>query len=194
MVTSMSEICDCGLASPRTAATIILNQQSSIPNGVAVDGKPISASRVVIRQVMGPTEANVHGNVHGGIIMKLADEAGGVAALRHCRRSCVTVAIDSLSFLHPVRIGNLLTLHAEVTFVGRTSMETEVRVEAEDLLTGQVTHVASAFVVFVALDEHGRPAPVPPLLAETDAERQRMEQARRRREDRLRAARARGEL
>ncbi len=159
-----------------------------------MQGKPISASRVVISQVMGPTEANVHGNVHGGIIMKLVDEAGGVAALHHCRRSCVTVAIDSLSFLHPVRIGNLLTLHAEVTYVGRTSIETEVRVEAEDMLTGQVTHVASAYVVYVALDAQGRPAPVPPLLAETDDERRRMEQARLRREERLAAARARGEL
>jgi acyl-CoA hydrolase len=159
-----------------------------------VDAKPISASRVVISQVMGPTEANVHGNVHGGIIMKLVDEAGGVAAIRHCRRPTVTVAIDSLSFLHPVLIGNLLSLHAEVTFVGRTSLETVVRVEAEDVITGKVTHVASAFVVYVALDEQGRPTPVPPLLPETDEERQRMEQARRRREERLQAARARGEL
>ena len=159
-----------------------------------MQGNPISASRVVISQVMGPTEANVHGNVHGGVIMKLADEAGGVAAVRHCRRPTVTVAIDSLSFLHPVRIGNLLTLYAEVTFVGKTSMETEVRVEAEDMLSGQVTRVASAFVVYVALDEAGRPTPVPPLLAETDEERRRMEEARRRREERLQAARARGEL
>ena len=159
-----------------------------------MDGKPIGASRVVISQVMGPTEANVYGNVHGGIIMKLVDEAGGVAALHHCRRPLVTVAIDSLSFLHPVRIGNLLTLRAEVTYVGRTSVETEVRVEAEDMLTGQVTHVASAFVVYVALDERGHPTPVPPLLPETDADRRRMEEARRRREDRLQAARSRSKL
>ncbi len=159
-----------------------------------MDGKPVSASRVVISQVMGPTEANVYGNVHGGVIMKLVDEAGGVAALRHCRRPLVTVAIDSLSFLHPVRIGNLLTLHAEVTHVGHTSVETEVRVEAENMLTGQVTHVASAYVVYVALDEQGRPMPVPPLLAETDEERRRMGQARLRREARLGAARSRGEL
>ena len=158
-----------------------------------MDGKPISASRVVISQVMGPTEANIYGNVHGGIIMKLVDEAGGVAALRHARRPLVTVAIDSLSFLHPVRIGNLLTLHAEVTYVGRTSIETAVRVEAEDGLTGQVTHVASAYVVYVALDAAGRPAPVPPLLAETDEDRHRIEDARARREARLAGARARGE-
>jgi uncharacterized protein (TIGR00369 family) len=159
-----------------------------------MDGKPIGASRVVISQVMGPTEANVYGNVHGGVIMKLVDEAGGVAALRHCRRPLVTAAIDSLSFLHPVRIGNLLTLHAEVTYVGRTSVEAEVRVEAENMLSGEVTHVASAYVVYVALDETGRPMAVPPLLAETDADRRRMEQARLRREARLTAARARGEL
>ncbi len=159
-----------------------------------MDGKPVSASRVVISQVMGPSEANIHGNVHGGIIMKLVDEAGGVAALRHARRPLVTVAIDSLSFPHPVRIGNLLTLHAEVTYVGRTSIETAVRVEAEDGLTGQVTHVASAFVVYVALDAAGRPAPVPPLVAETEEDRRRMEDARARREARLAAARLRGEL
>ena len=159
-----------------------------------MDGKPISASRVVLSQVMGPTEANVYGNVHGGVIMKLVDEAGGVAALRHCRRPLVTVAIDSLSFLHPVRIGNLLTLHAEVSYVGRTSVESTVRVEAEDVISGEVTHVASAYVVYVAIDERGRPAPVPPLLAETDEDRCRMEEARRRREARLAAARVRGEL
>src|SRR3990172_1732514 len=159
-----------------------------------MEGKPVGASRVVISQVMGPTEANIHGNVHGGIIMKLVDEAGGVAALRHARRPLVTVAIDSLSFLHPVRIGNLLTLHAEVTYVGRTSIETAVRVEAEDGLSGQVTHVASAFVVYVALDAAGSPAPVPALVAETDEDRRRMEEARARREARLDAARARGEL
>ena len=159
-----------------------------------MEARPIGASRVVISQVMGPTEANVHGNVHGGVIMKLADEAGGVAAMRHCRRPTVTAAIDSLSFLHPVRIGNLLTLHAEVTYVGRTSVETEVRVEAEDMLTGQVTLVASAYVVYVALDDHGRPTPAPPLVAATDEDRRRMEQARLRREARLAAARQRGEL
>ena len=159
-----------------------------------MEPKPISASRIVISQVMGPTEANIFGNVHGGVIMKLADEAGGVAAARHCRRPLVTVAIDSLSFLHPVRIGDLLTLRAEVTFTGRTSVETAVRVEAENLITGRVTHVASAFVVYVALDEHGRPTPVPPLLAEAEEERQRIEEARARRGARLAAARARGEL
>ncbi len=159
-----------------------------------MDGKPISASRVVLSQVMGPTEANVYGNVHGGVIMKLVDEAGGVAALRHCRRPLVTVAIDSLSFLHPVRIGNLLTLHAEVTYVGRTSVESTVRVEAENVISGEVTHVASAYVVYVAIDERGRPASVPPLLAETEEDRRRMGEARRRREARLAAARARGEL
>src|SRR3972149_3698990 len=129
-----------------------------------MEGKPVGASRVVISQGMGPTEANIHGNVHGGgIIMRLGEGGGGVAAVRHCRRPTVTVAIDSLSFLHPVRIGNLLTLYAEVTFVGKTSMEAEVRVEAEDMLSGQVTRVASAFVVYVALDEAGRaPPPRPP--------------------------------
>lgn len=159
-----------------------------------MEGRPVSASRVVISQVMGPADANVYGNVHGGVIMKLVDEAGGVAAVRHCRRPTVTVAIDSLSFLHPVRIGDLLTLHAEVTFAGQTSLETAVRVVAEDLVTGQVTPVASAYVVYVALDERGRPTAVPPVVAETAEERRRGEEAHARRQARLAAARARGDL
>lgn len=150
-----------------------------------MEPKPVSASRVVMNQLMQPSDGNPLGNVHGGAIMKLVDEAGATAALRHCRRPVVTAAIDGMSFLSPVTIGNLLILKASVNLVGTTSLEVGVRVEAEHLLTGQVTHVASAHIVYVAIDREGRPAPVPPLIPETEEDRRRMEAARKRRQRRL---------
>ncbi|MBI3362363.1 MAG: acyl-CoA thioesterase [Chloroflexi bacterium] len=151
-----------------------------------MEGKPIGASRVALSTFMQPEHANARGNVHGGWIMKLADEAGGLAAIRHARKSCVTVAIDNMTFREPVHIGDLLTLNAELTWVGRTSMEVEVKVTAENPLTGEQTHTNTAHIVYVAIDERERPAPVPPLVAETDAERARMEAARERQAYRLR--------
>lgn len=150
-----------------------------------MDGRPISASRVVLNQVMGPNDANILGNVHGGLIMKLCDEAGGMAAVRHARRPAVTVTVDSMTFLSPIHIGNLVTVRAEVTWVGRTSLETHVVVTAENVLTGTVTHTNSAYFVYVALDENGRPASVPPLLCETDEECEQFRQAEVRRQYRL---------
>src|SRR5438552_3127552 len=99
-----------------------------------------------------PGDANLSGNVHGGAIMKLVDTAAGVCAMRHARRRVVTARIDSMSFLQPVFIGDLVTLRASVNDVGTTSLEVGVRVEAEDLVTGAVRHVSSAYLVFVALD------------------------------------------
>lgn len=126
---------------------------------------------------MGPGHANTMGNVHGGHIMKVCDEAGGMAAIKHARRPVVTVTIDSMAFHSPVHIGNLLTVTAEVTWVGRTSMETRVVVTAEDVLSGQVTHTNTAYFVYVGLDENGRPAPVHPLICETDEDQARFERA-----------------
>ena len=126
---------------------------------------------------MGPGHANTMGNVHGGHIMKVCDEAGGMAAIKHARRPVVTVTVDSMAFHSPVHIGNLLTVTAEVTWVGRTSMETRVVVTAEDVLSGQVTHTNTAYFVYVGLDENGRPAPVPPLICETDEDQARFERA-----------------
>lgn len=125
------------------------------------------------------------GNVHGGIIMKLCDEAGGMAATKFARHPAVTVAVDSMAFHSPVHIGNLLTVQAEVTWTGRTSMEARVLVTAEDVITGELTHTNTAYFVYVALDENGRPTPVPPLLCETDEERARLERAEMRRQIRL---------
>jgi acyl-CoA hydrolase len=119
---------------------------------------------------MGVTEANGLGNVHGGVIMKLCDEAGGIAATKHARRPVVTVAVDSMSFQSAVNIGNLLTVQAQVTWVGRSSLETRLIVTAEDLLTGTITHTNTAYFVYVALDEAGESTAVPPLICETDEE------------------------
>jgi len=150
-----------------------------------MEGKPVSASRVTLTQHMGPGEANTLGHIHGGIIMKLCDEAGGMAATKHARRPAVTVVVDSMSFHSPVQIGNLVTFSAEVTWVGRTSMETRVVVHAEHLLTGETTHTNTAYFVYVALDEQGKPTPVPPLICETDEERERFARAEERQRYRL---------
>jgi len=150
-----------------------------------VESRTVRESRVELAQVMLPTDANPFGDVHGGTIMSLIDTAGGVAAIRHCRRQVATVGIDDMSFLHPVHVGNLVTLRASVNGIGRTSMEVGVRVETEDLATGVVTHTASAFVIYVALDAAHRPTEVPPLVAETAEERRRMEGAGERRARRL---------
>ncbi len=151
-------------------------------------GRRVSESRTILSHFMMPGDANPLGNVHGGIIMKLVDEAGGIAASRHARRNTVTVAVDSMSFLKPIYVGTLVTFEAKLTYVGRTSMEVEVRVEAENLLTGEKTHTNTAYLVYVALDEHGRPTPVPPLILETDEERQLAEEAKERQQARLKMA------
>lgn len=145
--------------------------------GELVEGKTVSQSRVTLTQLMGPGHANTMGNVHGGHIMKVCDEAGGMAAIRHARRPVVTVTVDSMAFHSPVHIGNLLTVTAEVTWVGRTSMETRVVVTAENVLSGQVTHTNTAYFVYVGLDEDGCPAPVPPLICQTEEEQSRFERA-----------------
>jgi len=142
----------------------------------------------MLTQMMGVQDANNLGNVHGGIIMKLCDEAGGIAAAKHARRPAVTVTVDSMTFLNPVHIGDLLTVEAEVTWAGRTSLETRVVVTTENVLSGVVTHTNTAYFVYVALDDNGRPAPVPPLICETEAERVRYAAAEARRARRLREA------
>ena len=148
-------------------------------------GKRISESQVTISQVMLPTDANVYGNVHGGVIMKLVDDAGAIVATRHSRSIVVTVAVDSMTFLSPIYVGNLVTLTAALSYVGRTSMEVEVLVEAEDPLTGEKTHTNTAYVVYVALDENGRPTEVPPLISETDGEWERITRGHKRQQARL---------
>jgi len=151
-----------------------------------MEGRFVRESRVVLTQVMGPSDANILGNVHGGLIMKLCDEAGGMAAVKHARHPVVTVTVDSMSFLSPVHIGDLLTVQAEVTWVGRTSVETRVVVTAENVLTGEVTHTNNAYFVYVALGPDGRPTPIPPLVCESEEELSRCREAEERRQARLR--------
>jgi uncharacterized protein (TIGR00369 family) len=147
--------------------------------------KTIRASRINIAQLMQPEHANNLGNVHGGWIMKLADEAGALACMRHAQRRVVTVAVDSLVFREPIKIGDLVILNAEVTYAGRTSMEAEVQVIAENPISGERTHTNTAYLVYVALDDEGRPTLVPPLIAETEDEKNRMAKARDRQQRRL---------
>lgn len=149
-------------------------------------GKCAADSQVTLSQQMMPSDANPLGNIHGGYIMKLVDEAGGLAAMRHAHRPVVTVALDSMSFLSPVKVGHLLTLRSAVNWVGKTSIEVGVRVEAENPITGEIVHTNSAFAVYVALDDTGRPCPVPPLILESADERRRWEEAEARQEIRLR--------
>ncbi|MGE5224793.1 MAG: acyl-CoA thioesterase [Omnitrophica WOR_2 bacterium] len=148
-------------------------------------GKPVSLSRTSIAQLMEPEHANLLGNVHGGVIMKLVDDAGALACMRHAQQRVVTVAIDQMTFRQPIRLGDLVILTAEVSYVGRTSMEAEVCVEAENPITGKRTHTNTAYLVYVALDESGHPVPVPPLVLENDEQRERYDQGKARQDRRL---------
>jgi uncharacterized protein (TIGR00369 family) len=155
--------------------------------GAERPSKPASASRISLAQLMQPEHANNLGNVHGGWIMKLMDEAGALACMRHGQQRVVTVAVDQMTFRQPIRIGDLVTITAEVSFAGRTSMEAEVKVVAENPINGECTHTNTAYLVYVALDSAGNPVMVPDLELENPAQRQRMEQARERQAYRLRS-------
>lgn len=156
----------------------------------SIQGRPVSASRVVLAQLMQPEHANNLGNVHGGWIMKLVDEAGALACMRHAGQRVVTIAVDSMTFLQPIRTTDLVTLTAEVSYVGNTSMEAEVQVTAENPITGECTDTNTAYLVYVALDESGQPVPVPPLIAETEEQSQRMAEGKARQAYRLAQKRA----
>jgi len=132
-----------------------------------------------------PNDANVFGNVLGGKVMHLVDLAAALAGLRHARCAVVTASIDHMSFLHPVHIGQLIVLRSSVNRVFRTSMEIGVRVEVENLITGEVRHTSSAYLTFVAVDEQGQRTPIPPVIPETEAEKRRYEEAGHRRQYRL---------
>lgn len=152
-------------------------------------GKTVSASRVSLAQLMQPEHANIMGNVHGGVIMKLVDEAGALACIRHSQHRVVTVAVDSMVFRNPIRISDLVTLTAEVSYVGHTSMEAEVQVVAENPYTGEQVHTNTAYLVYVALDDDDKPAVCPPLIPQTEAEARRMEEGRQRQERRKQSSR-----
>jgi uncharacterized protein (TIGR00369 family) len=152
---------------------------------VFMPGKRVKDSQVTLHHFMLPQHANPLGNVHGGVMMRLVDEAAGLCAMRHAQHPAVTIAIDSMTFYSPVRVGELVTLNASLNWVGHTSMEVGVRVVAENPLTGERTHTNSAYLVFVALDDDSQPVKVPPLILETDEERRRWIEAEARQQRRL---------
>jgi acyl-CoA hydrolase len=150
-----------------------------------MQGKPVSESISECAELALPTDANGLGNVLGGKVMHLVDVTGAMAAMRHARKPTVTAAVDSLRFLHPVHIGDLITLRSSVNRVFRTSMEVGVTVETENLMTGAKLHTCSAYLTFVALDETGKAVPIPPVIPETETEKRRYREAGERREGRL---------
>src|SRR5947209_289897 len=152
---------------------------------MGLDPKPVSESRAQLIRWMGVTDANSAGNVHGGTVMKVADEVAGLAAVKHSRMRVVTVGMDRMNFLYPIYVGELVTLSATVNAAWRSSMEVGVRVDAENPRTGEARHTNTAYLTMVALDEDGRPAPVPPLTATTPTEQRRLREAELRRANRL---------
>ena len=150
-----------------------------------MEARTVADSRSVLVHWMGPTHANSAGFVHGGVIMKLADEVAGLAAVRHSHQRVVTAAADRMTFLLPIHVGELVTLSASVNAAWTSSMEVGVRVLAENALTGEVRHTNTAYLTMVAVDEHGRPTAVPPLLVESPDEQRREAEAQLRRSNRL---------
>jgi uncharacterized protein (TIGR00369 family) len=147
--------------------------------------RPMRESKIILSQLMNIEHANNLGNVHGGWIMKLVDEAGAIACMRHSQHRVVTVAVDSMTFRQPIKIGDLVTLTAEVTYTGRTSMEAEVRVEAENPITGGKINTNNAYLVYVALGDNGQPVAIPQIMGETSEEKLRLELGKQRQALRL---------
>ncbi len=147
--------------------------------------KTVEESSIFVVQQMTQSDANLAGNVHGGVIMKLIDNTAGIVAGRHASSNVVTASIDRLDFHHPVYVGDLLIVYAAINYVGNTSMEIGARIEAENFLSGQRRHTASAYLTYVALDSNGKPASVPTLTLSSDEEKRRHREAEARRKIRL---------
>ena len=145
-------------------------------------------SALVTSHLMMPQDANIQGNVYGGTIMKLMDEIAGSVAALHARKNVVTASVDQMNFYEPVYIGNLLILKASVNYVGNTSMEVGVRIEARDLMSGDIVHTGSSYLTFVALDESGEPTRIADVIPETREEKRRYEEGKQRRAQRLAAS------
>lgn len=150
-----------------------------------MDGKPPRLSHTTIAELMMPHMANILGNVHGGVLLGMMDRVAAVSAIRHAQRACVTVSVDRVHFREPIHVGELVTMNASVNYAHRTSIEVGVRVESENVLTGARRHTNSCYLTYVAIDDSGRPVPVPPVLAETDEERARYRGAEERRAQRI---------
>ena len=147
--------------------------------------KTVKESQHESSQLMMPQDANNMGHVFGGVVLSMMDKTAAIAAFRHCRMPVVTASIDRVDFREPIHLGDLLVMKASVNFVGRTSLEVGVRVEAEDLLTGRKRHTNSCYLTFVAVDKNGRPVDIPGLKPETPDEIRRYEGAEQRRKRRL---------
>jgi acyl-CoA hydrolase len=143
-------------------------------------------SRATVIRLMMPPDANPHGNVHGGVIMRVVDEVAGIVAHRHARRNVVTARLDRMDFLEPVFVGNALTLHAQLAYTGRTSMEVMVDIRAENLDTGEVVHTGTAWLTMIALNDRGKPVPIEPVYPESPDEQKLHEIAKARYEARRR--------
>jgi len=142
-------------------------------------------SETVMSELMMPNHANIMGNVFGGVILSLVDRIAAVCAIRHAKQQCVTVSVDKVDFKEPIHVGELVTGFARVNYAGKTSMEVGVKIMAEDLISGTKRHTNSCYVTYVALDDKGRPAPVPPIVPETPDEKRRYERAAKRRATRV---------
>jgi len=147
--------------------------------------KTVDESKLLIVQQMVQADANLAGNVHGGVIMKLIDSTAGLVAVRHALSNVVTASIDRLDFHTPVFVGELLVVNAAINYTGTSSMEVGVRVEAENVMTGERRHTASAYLTFVALDNDGKPTAIPPLAINSEEEKRRNREAAERRKIRL---------
>ncbi|HEY7306120.1 MAG TPA: acyl-CoA thioesterase [Bryobacteraceae bacterium] len=161
------------------------------PDRMTVEQEHAGAPRTVretqseYSEICLPNDANLLGNMLGGHVMHLVDLCGAIAAIRHARCTVVTASVDQMSFLHPVRVGELVQLKSQVNRVFRTSMEVGVKVWVENLFDGEIRHTSSAYLTFVALDRAGRRVVLPPVVPETEEERRRFEEAAERRAYRL---------
>jgi uncharacterized protein (TIGR00369 family) len=150
-----------------------------------MQGKTVKETAIIVSHFVTPQDANYYGNVHGGVTMRMIDDAGGVVAARHAHGNTVTASVDRIDFHNPAFVGEILTLKASLNHVGRTSMEVGVRVETENIMTGEKRHIASAYLTYVALDNNRKPVEVPPVIPESELEKLRYKQALNRRELRL---------
>ena len=152
----------------------------------ALEAKPVRDSRVAMTEIVLPGHTNALGTIFGGQLMAWIDIAGSIASARHARGVCVTASIDALHFVAPVKLGQHVCIRASINYTGRTSMEIGARLESEDPRSGVILHVATAYMTFVAIDEQGRPRPIPAIIPETAEEKRRYQDAELRRAARLR--------
>jgi len=164
------------------------SRQSHSLKKIKPHGKHPTESSVIMSEIILPSDTNALGTVFGGKVMSLIDIAGAIAAGKHARKTVVTASIDALHFLAPIKVGHVVYIQAQVNYASRTSMEVGVRVESENLITGERIHTSTAYATFVALNEHGKPTAVPPIIPETLEEKRRHAEAIKRRETRMRLA------